>query len=172
MILADHVGEPLRSQAVGERAETLGLRPRAGEEIAHRKAIRRMRPLRSMVRRQNSGSSPARRASWSVLVTSEPFTATTMSPRARPTRAAGERRSTSVTTTPVCPRQVRPMREATAGERLATVAPWKGEGVSMVRAALGVVSGGGFRATVTERSRPLRLIVSLDSLPTPRVARR
>jgi hypothetical protein len=102
--------------------------------------------------------------------TLEVLTARMISPFWKPTLAAAASSAISVTTTPSVPAS-RCSSSATAGEMLATLAPWNGERVVRVISSR-PVSGAVSSATVSFISLPLRCTSICALPPSGRVAKR
>src|SRR5258707_9315906 len=135
VILTDDIGQRLRAQPVRQRTRRVLLHPRRGEEIgrvagllaAHPPSVTLICwPPRTTVMRQSLDEVFDALSRSLVLAIFWLLTARMISPFWNPTLAAVPPSSRSITTTPsVC--ASRCSSSATAGEILATVAPWNGE---------------------------------------------
>src|SRR3990172_3598181 len=100
------------------------------------------------------------------------LTATTMSPRLTPSRAAGDFPLTSSTTTPSRVSSSMPTSWATAGERLATLQPVRGWRPRRSRASRGGSSTGATSVIMVLTLCPLRKTPSAAAPPIPFVTKR
>src|SRR5258705_13059920 len=137
MILADGIRERTRAQFVRKRMRRVLLHPRRGEQActfawslrAHPPRVTWICwPPRTTVMRQSRAASRVAFSRSLVLAIFWLFTARMISPFWHPTPAAVESSPISVTTTPSVSAS-RCSSSATAGEMLATLAPWNGERV-------------------------------------------
>src|SRR5262249_45440901 len=132
MILADDLGEALRAQLVGERARGALLGACRLQQIGRAAtgcapplhATGRWLPPRTMVMRHTRALALVTRSRSRVLPIFSLFTDSTTSPVRKPTPAAVEPSCTSTITTPSALAGSR-NSSATAGDRLATLAPTK-----------------------------------------------
>src|SRR6516162_6987449 len=135
MILADDFTELLRAQSIGKRTRRILLEARGRKQ--RRSLLWSLRlhppsvtlicwPPRTRVIRQSLADWLLALSRSAVLPTLVLFTATMISPFWKPTLAAVESSAMSVTTTPSVSAS-RCSSSATAGEMLATLAPWNGE---------------------------------------------
>src|SRR5258708_4209961 len=179
VILAGDVGQRLRAQPVGQRTRRVLLHPCRGKEIfgfarllrAHPPSVTLICcPPRTRVMRQTRADAFEALSRSLVLAIFSLLTARMMSPFWKPTLAAVPSSARSVTTTP----SVDPSRcssSATAGEMLATFAPWNGDrAVSTISSRL--VSGAVSSATVSFTVLPARCTSIWAAPPSGRVAKR
>src|SRR6185369_13567107 len=179
VILADHVGERARAQPVGQRTRRVLLHPRGGEEVgglarllgAHPPSVTLICwPPRTTTMRQSLADAFEALSRSLVLAIFWLLTARMMSPFWNPTPAAVPPSSRSITTTPSV-WESRCSSSATAGEMLATLAPWNGErAVSMISSRL--VSGAVSSGTVNFTVLPERCTSIWAEPPRGRVAKR
>ena len=136
MILADHLGERLRAQLVGERPRRVVVQPRRREQAwacaafgagGHPPNTAEICwPPRWMVIRQTTRAGLGELFEVARLGDLLMLTASTMSPRWKPNCCASVPSAISTTTTPSVDESSR-SSSASAGERLATLAPVNGE---------------------------------------------
>src|SRR6187399_3037457 len=132
VILADNVGKRARAQPVGQRTRRILLHARRGEEVGRFAGLLRAHPPsvtlicwppRTTTMRQSLEDTFEALSRSLVLAIFWLLTARMMSPFWKPTLAAGAPSSSSTTTTPSALLSSR-SSSATAGEMLATRAPW------------------------------------------------
>src|ERR1700758_4072552 len=182
MILADDVGQFARAQTIRQRMRRVLLKARGCEQRcagaalawslrAHPPSVTLICwPPRNSVMRHSRDWSRVTLSRSPVLEIFLLFTARIMSPFWKPTLAAVESSGSSVTTTPSVSAS-RCNSSATAGEMLATVAPWNGERPASVissRSRSGAVSS----ATESFRALPPRITSIWDDPPNGWVAKR
>src|ERR1700760_2867574 len=180
MVLADDIGELVRTQAIGQRTRRVLLHPCRGKERgagfawsfrAHPPSVTLICwPPRTSVMRHSREVALVAFSRSEVFATLVLFTARMMSPFWKPTLAAVESSAISVTTTPSVSAS-RCSSSATAGEMLETLAPWNGDrevSTSSLRPASGAVSSGTFTLT----GFPPRWISRAEVPPSGCVAKR
>src|SRR5882757_6878424 len=156
MVLSDHIGQRARTQFVRQRTRRVLLHSRGGEQVggfawllgAHPPSVTLICwPPRTTVMRQSRALSRVAFSRSLVLAIFWLLTDRMISPFWKPTPAAVAPSARSVTTTP-CVSASRRSSSATAGEMLATLAPWNGEReVSTISSRL--VSGAVSSATLS-----------------------
>src|SRR6516225_3587909 len=179
MILAYDVGKLAWAQSIGKRARRVPLQSCRREQVTRLMWLLRPHPpsvtlicwpLRTSVMRQSRTDWLVARSRSLVLPTLSLFTARMTSPFWKPTLAAVESPAISVTTTP-CVSASRCNSSATAGEMLATFAPWNGEReVSTI--SLRPTSGAASSATVSLNGLPARCTSTCEAPPSGCVAKR
>src|SRR6185503_3425709 len=179
VILADDVGERARAQPVRERMWRVMLHPCRSKEVGCLTRLLRAHPPsvtlicwppRTTTMRQSLDATFEALSRSLVLAIFWLLTARMMSPFWNPTLAAVPPSSRSTTTTPSV-WESRCSSSATAGEMLATLAPWNGErAVSMISSRL--VSGAVSSGTVNFTVLPERCTSIWAEPPRGRVAKR
>ncbi len=134
MVLADHLGKPVRTQPVGERARRIALQARRRKQArsvgfrapTHPPNTAEISwPPRRMVSRHSRAGWPVTRSRSFMVAIFSLLTLTTMSPFWNPKLWATEPFSTSVTATPSAAVSSR-NSSASAGDRLASLRPEQG----------------------------------------------
>src|SRR2546429_1710798 len=179
VILSDDIGERARAQPVRQRTRRILFHPCRGKEIGRLAGLLRAHPPsvtlicwppRTTTMRQSLDDVFDALSRSLVLAIFWLLTARMMSPFWKPTLAAVPSSARSITTTPWV-WESRCSSSATAGEILATFAPWNGErAVSTISSRL--VSGAGSSGTVSLTSFPARCTSIWAEPPSGRVAKR